>query len=79
MVLKIKKFLLSSVIFLVSLSSFTYLVKQKGYITRNIKELISGKTRSETIRNNLSNNLVSVKNIIIDWIYNINDIRKVFT
>ena len=47
------------------------------------KELRSGKTRSDTIRNNLSNNLSSVENIILnvennkDELNDISDIKDV--
>ena len=39
---KLKNLLLGSAILLFSLSSFTYLIRERKFITRNIKELISG-------------------------------------
>ena len=41
---KFKNLLFGSAILLISLSSFTYLVRERKFITRNIKELISRKS-----------------------------------
>ena len=49
---KLQRLLLGSAILLFSLSSLTYLIRQKGYINENIRQLISGKSYSIDYENN---------------------------
>ena len=58
---KLKNILLGSAILLVSLSSITYLVKQRRYISENIKQLISGKSYNLDYDNNEKNKLWAKK------------------